>query len=71
MLHTYMIHVHTLTHTHTQAQKKLQDEELAHLAELKRLGVDLTKYLETQNPKPDQVLRIITQGGGSNVHIHP
>lgn len=54
-----------------EAQKKLQDEELAHLAELKRLGVDLTKYLETQNPKPDQVLRIITQGGGSNVHIHP
>lgn len=55
----------------SQAKKQLQEEQLAHLAQLKRLGVDLTSYLVGQNPKPDQVLRIITQGSGTPVHLHP
>lgn len=55
----------------SQAQKKLQEEELSHLRQLKNLGVDLTAYLVSQHPKPDQVLRVITLGTGGNVHIHP
>ena len=55
----------------SQAQKKLQEEELSHLRQLKDLGVDLTAYLVSQHPKPDQVLRVITLGTGGNVHIHP
>ena len=55
----------------SQAQKKLQEEELSHLRHLKDLGVDLTAYLVSQHPKPDQVLRVITLGTGGNVHIHP
>ena len=55
-----------------QAEKSLQEEELAHLVELKKLGVDLTTYLVSQYPKPDQVLRVITKGdNGGHVHIHP
>ena len=55
----------------SQAQKKLQEEELSHLRQLKNLGVDLTAYLVSQHPKPDQVLRVITLGTGGNIHIHP
>ena len=56
-----------------QAEKSLQEEELAHLEKLKGLGVNLTEYLVSQHPKPDQVLRVITKGGGQggHVHIHP
>ena len=46
---------------------------MAHLVELKKLGVDLTTYLVSLHPKPDQVLRVITKGDGKggHVHIHP
>ena len=41
--------------------------------ELKKLGVDITTYLVSQHPKPDNVLRVITKGDaqGGHVHIHP
>lgn len=55
----------------SQSKKKLQDEQLAHLRQLKELEVDLTTYLVSQHPKPDNVLRVITKGSGSTVHIHP
>ncbi len=55
----------------SQAEKKVQAEELAHLKELKQLGVDLTSYLVSQHPRPDQVLRVVTQGTGATVHVHP
>lgn len=56
-----------------QAEKSMQEEELAHLVELKKLGVDLTTYLISKHPKPDQILRVITKGDGEggHVHIHP
>ena len=56
-----------------QAEKALQEEELSHLEKLKGLGVSLTDYLISQHPKPNQVLRVITKGGGQggHVHIHP
>lgn len=56
-----------------QAEKSLQEEKLTHLEELKKLSVDLTTYLVSQHPKPDQVLRVITKGDGQggHVHIHP
>ena len=56
-----------------QAEKALREEELAHLVELKKLGVDLTTYLLSKHPKPDQILRVITkgEGEGGHVHIHP
>ena len=38
-----------------QAQRQRQEEETAHLRELKKLGVDLTELLVAQHPKPDQV----------------
>jgi hypothetical protein len=55
-----------------EAQRQRQEEETAHLRELKKLGVDLTELLVAQHPKPDQVVRVITPGtGGGNIHIHP
>jgi hypothetical protein len=56
-----------------QAERALQEEELAHLEKLKNLGVNLTDFLISQHPKPNQVLRVITKGdgGGGHVHIHP
>lgn len=56
-----------------QQEKALEEEELAHLVELKKVGVDLTEYLVSKYPKPNQVLRVITkgEGQGGHVHIHP
>ena len=48
-----------------------QHQQLAHLRQLKALGVELTTYLVNQNPKPDSTLRIVTKGMAGNVHIHP
>ena len=48
-----------------------QQQQLAHLRQLKALGVELTAYLVNQNPKPDSTVRIITKGTAGNVHIHP
>lgn len=68
------IHIRVLSHPLLlQAEKALQEEELSHLEKLKGLGVNLTDYLISQHPKPNQVLRVITKGGGQggHVHIHP
>jgi hypothetical protein len=54
-----------------EAQRQRQEEEVAHLREMNRLGVDLTSLLVAQHPKPDQVVRVITQGTGGHVHVHP
>ena len=54
-----------------QAQKQLEDEEISHLSELRKLGVDLTSYLLSQHPKPDKVLRVVTHGEAGHVHVHP
>ena len=56
-----------------QAEKALQEEQLSHLVQLKKLGVDLTTYLVSKHPKPDKILRVITkgEGQGGHVHIHP
>ena len=56
-----------------QSQRAADEEKLAHYSNLKKLGVDLTSYFVSQNPKPEHIIRVITDGADSEsaVHIHP
>ena len=61
-----------------RAKEREQEEKLDHLRKLHSLGVDLTQYLTSENPRPDNLLRVVTTGkGGSSgqrepaIHIHP
>ncbi|KAL5475413.1 hypothetical protein EMCRGX_G025226 [Ephydatia muelleri] len=56
------------------SQKVADEERLAHYADLKKLGVDLTSYFVSQNPKPEHIIRVVSTGGkgsGSAIHVHP
>ena len=61
-----------------RAKEREQEEKLDHLRKLHSLGVDLTQYLTSENPRPDNLLRVVTTGkggsggqGGPAIHIHP
>ena len=57
-----------------QNKKKLDQQQLEFLSQLHSLGVNVTEYLISQRPKPDQVMRVVTTSAGSavpTVHIHP
>lgn len=59
-----------------QNKKKLDQQQLEFLTQLHSLGVNVTEYLISQSPKPDQVMRVVTTNTGSTsaaptVHIHP
>ena len=59
-----------------QNKKKIDQQKLEFLSQLHGLGVNVTEYLISQRPKPDQVMRVVTTGAGNTsaaptVHIHP
>ena len=56
-----------------RARQKEQEEKLLFLHKLHSLGVDVTQYLTGENPRPDNLLHVVTAGKGGNpvVHIHP
>ena len=61
-----------------RSKEKEQEEKLAYLRKLHSFGVDLTEYLTSENPRPDNLLRVVTTGkpgsggqGGPAIHIHP
>lgn len=59
-----------------QNKKKIDQQKLEFLSQLHDLGVNVTEYLISQRPRPDQVMRVVTTNDGRNsttpvVHIHP
>jgi len=52
------------------AQRAANAEQLAFFRSLKELGVDLTQYLTSQNPRPDKLIQITSEQPGANVHVH-
>ena len=54
-----------------RAKEKEMDEKLALLSSLNNLSVNITDYLTSENPRPDNLLRIVTTGQSAAVHIHP
>ena len=61
-----------------RSKEKEQEEKLAYLRKLHSFGVDLSEYLTSENPGPDNLLRVVTTGkpgsggqGGPAIHIHP
>lgn len=52
------------------AQRAVNGEQLAFLKSLKDMGVDLTQYLTSQNPRPNKFIQISSETPGANVHVH-
>lgn len=59
-----------LSYLSCQAHKNAGDQLVTYLGQLKALGVDLTEYLVSKNPKPDKVTRVVTTSGKADVHLH-
>jgi len=52
------------------AQRATNAEQLAFYKSLAELGVNLTQYLTSQNPRPDKLIHITSEQPGANVHVH-
>jgi len=52
------------------ALKAENEEQLAYLAKLKAMGVDLTQYLTSQSPYSGKHIHISGDAGNPNVHVH-
>ena len=53
-----------------QGKQASHEQNISHLKNLKDMGVDTTAYMVGLTPRPQKVIKVITQGQGANFHLH-
>ena len=51
-------------------KQNTNNQMVDYLRQLKSLGVDLTEYLKSKNPRPDKVTRVVTDTDKADIHLH-
>ncbi|XP_062521520.1 uncharacterized protein LOC134196423 [Corticium candelabrum] len=53
-----------------EMKQNTNNQMVDYLRQLKSLGVDLTEYLKSKNPRPDKVTRVVTDTDKADIHLH-
>ena len=52
------------------AKNESNNQMIQHYSQLCEMGVSLTPYLISKNPKPEKITRVIASEGATNFHLH-
>ena len=63
-------HIYNNALSSFQHNKLKQEEEMSHYKKLHSMGVDVSKYVLSKNPRPDKIVRVIADDKAASLHLH-